>query len=74
MSAAVQSHERDMKTTDGEHDAANAIPYEESRPLAQRLRRPLMIAGPVLVLLIAGYFYLFGGRYFMSGLTTGAVK
>jgi membrane fusion protein (multidrug efflux system) len=63
MSAAIQPHESDMKTTDGEHDAANAIPYTESRPLAQRLRRPLMIAGPVVVLLIAGYFYLFGGRY-----------
>jgi membrane fusion protein, multidrug efflux system len=33
------------------------------RPLRQRLRLPLMIAGPVLVLLVAGYWYLTGGRY-----------
>jgi membrane fusion protein, multidrug efflux system len=33
------------------------------RPLRQRLRLPLMLAGPVLVLLAAGYWYLTGGRY-----------
>jgi membrane fusion protein (multidrug efflux system) len=33
------------------------------RPLRQRLRLPLMVAGPVLVLLVAGYWYLTGGRY-----------
>ena len=33
------------------------------RSLRQRLRLPLMIAGPVVVLLIAGYWYLTGGRY-----------
>ena len=33
------------------------------RPLRQRLRLPLMIAGPVLVVLVAGYWYLTGGRY-----------
>jgi membrane fusion protein (multidrug efflux system) len=33
------------------------------RSLAQRLRLPLLIAGPLVVLLIAGYFYLVGGRY-----------
>jgi membrane fusion protein, multidrug efflux system len=31
--------------------------------LRQRLRLPLMIAGPVVVLLTAGYWYLTGGRY-----------
>ncbi len=33
------------------------------RPLRQRLRLPLMLAGPILVLLAAGYWYLTGGRY-----------
>lgn len=33
------------------------------RPLRQRLRLPLMIAGPVAVFLVAGYWYLTGGRY-----------
>jgi membrane fusion protein, multidrug efflux system len=33
------------------------------RPLRQRLRLPLMLAGPVLVLLAGGYWYLTGGRY-----------
>src|SRR5262249_26087497 len=33
------------------------------RPLRQRLRLPLMVAGPVLVLLAGGYWYLTGGRY-----------
>ena len=32
------------------------------RPLRQRLRLPLMLAGPILVLLAAGYWYLTGGR------------
>jgi membrane fusion protein (multidrug efflux system) len=33
------------------------------RPLRQRLRLPLMILGPVLVLLVAGWWYLTSGRY-----------
>ena len=33
------------------------------RLLRQRLRLPLMLAGPVLVLLAAGYWYLTSGRY-----------
>ena len=33
------------------------------RPLRQRLRLPLMLAGPILVLFAAGYWYLTGGRY-----------
>ena len=32
-------------------------------PLRQRLRLPLMIAGPVLVLLVAAWWYLTSGRY-----------
>ncbi len=34
-----------------------------SRPLRQRLRLPLMIAGPVLVLIAATWWYLTSGRY-----------
>ena len=34
-----------------------------ARPLRQRLRLPLMIAGPVLVLLVATWWYLTSGRY-----------
>ena len=34
-----------------------------ARPLRQRLRLPLMIAGPVLVLLVASWWYLTSGRY-----------
>jgi membrane fusion protein, multidrug efflux system len=33
------------------------------RPLRQRLRLPLMLAGPILVLLAGGYWYLTTGRY-----------
>ena len=33
------------------------------RPLRQRLRLPLMVAGPAVVLLAAGYWYLTSGRY-----------
>jgi membrane fusion protein (multidrug efflux system) len=33
------------------------------RPLRQRLRLPLMLAGPIVVLLGAAYWYLTGGRY-----------
>jgi membrane fusion protein (multidrug efflux system) len=33
------------------------------RPWRQRLRLPLMLAGPIIVLLAAGYWYLTTGRY-----------
>jgi membrane fusion protein, multidrug efflux system len=33
------------------------------RPLRQRLRLPLMLAGPIVVLLAAGYWYLTTGRF-----------
>jgi len=33
------------------------------RPLRQRLRLPLMVAGPAVVLIAAGYWYLTSGRY-----------
>lgn len=35
----------------------------QRQPLRQRLRLPLMLAGPILVILGAAYWYLTGGRY-----------
>src|SRR4029077_8942289 len=35
----------------------------ERRPLGQRLRLPLMLIAPIVVVAGAGYFYLTGGRY-----------
>jgi membrane fusion protein (multidrug efflux system) len=46
---------------EAEKDAAGARPPR--RTLGQRLRWPLMIGGPVLLLAVAGYFLLTGGRF-----------
>ena len=35
----------------------------QNRPLRQRLRLPLMLAGPIVVALAAGWWYLTSGRY-----------
>ena len=43
-------------------DSRSAI-AKRHRSLRQRLRLPLMLVGPALVLLAAGYWYLTGGRY-----------
>jgi membrane fusion protein, multidrug efflux system len=60
-------------TSSAENDAAaigtRRAPLEgraiaaRRRPLRQRLRFPLMVGGPVLVLLAAGFWYLTTGRY-----------
>ena len=60
-------------TTSAENDASISTlraPLEgrsavlgRRRPLRQRLRLPLMLAGPILVLLAAAYWYVTGGRY-----------
>jgi membrane fusion protein (multidrug efflux system) len=42
---------------------ARPVIARRPRPLRQRVRLPLMITGPVVVLLVAGYWYLTGGRY-----------
>jgi membrane fusion protein, multidrug efflux system len=39
------------------------IATRPSRPLRQRLRLPLMLAGPILVLIAASWWYLTTGRY-----------
>lgn len=41
----------------------SVLPGRGRRPLAQRLRLPLMVAGPLAVLIFGGYFYVTGGRY-----------
>jgi membrane fusion protein, multidrug efflux system len=45
----------------GERDPG--IISRPTRPLRQRLRLPLMLAGPIVVLLAAGWWYLTSGRY-----------
>ena len=34
-----------------------------NEPAPSKLRRPLMIGGPLLVIVVAAYFYITGGRY-----------
>jgi len=43
--------------------AVRAMLGASRRPLRQRLRLPLMLFGPALVLLLAAWWYLTGGRY-----------
>ncbi len=49
------------KTAEGPHPVVSI--GQRKRPLAQRLRLPLMLGVPLLALIVAGYFYLVGGRY-----------
>ncbi len=44
-------------------DRGAAVATRPSRPLRQRLRLPLMLAGPILVLIAASWWYLTSGRY-----------
>jgi membrane fusion protein (multidrug efflux system) len=44
-------------------DRDTPILTRPSRPLRQRLRLPLMLAGPIVVLLAASWWYLTSGRY-----------
>jgi membrane fusion protein, multidrug efflux system len=52
---------RGFRRVFGERDAAVAT--HPSRPLRQRLRLPLMLAGPILVLIAGSWWYLTSGRY-----------
>jgi membrane fusion protein (multidrug efflux system) len=52
---------RGFRRVFGERDAALAT--RPSRPLRQRLRMPLMLAGPILVLIAGSWWYLTSGRY-----------
>ena len=61
MNSAVDTQARERIAEDREHE--EDVAAIEERTLGQRLRLPLMIAGPVVVLLGAMYFYLVGARY-----------
>jgi membrane fusion protein, multidrug efflux system len=52
---------RGFSRVGGERDPG--IISRPTRPLRQRLRLPLMLAGPIVVLLAAGWWYLTSGRY-----------
>jgi membrane fusion protein, multidrug efflux system len=49
-----------LRRTFGDRSGRVAAP---TRPLRQRLRLPLMLAGPLVVALVAGWWYLTSGRY-----------
>ena len=58
--------ESEVKHVEREHLGGRASERKrllESRPLRQRLRMPLMLLAPIVVVAGAGYFYLTGGRY-----------
>ena len=55
---------RGFRRVFGERDASLA--GRQSRPLRQRLRLPLMLAGPIVVLIGATWWYLTSGRYVSS--------
>src|SRR5258708_31716248 len=59
----AQTHNREHLAADEELLTSDTIVSTKQRSLGERLRLPLMLLAPLLVLLIAGYFYLFGGRY-----------
>ena len=52
---------RGFRRVFGDRDASLAS--RRSRPLRQRLRLPLMLAGPILVLIAGSWWYLTSGRY-----------
>jgi membrane fusion protein (multidrug efflux system) len=64
MNRTAQAHSRaDVVQIPGERVSAPEPPAAIARPLRERLRLPLMIIAPAIVLAIALYFYLTGGRY-----------
>ncbi|HVC56777.1 MAG TPA: HlyD family secretion protein [Stellaceae bacterium] len=52
---------RDFRRITGGRDPSVAT--QPSRPLRQRVRLPLMVAGPILVLIAASWWYVTSGRY-----------
>ena len=44
-------------------DRSASVATRSGRPLRQRLRLPLMLAGPIVVLIGASWWYLTSGRY-----------
>ncbi len=41
----------------------NQLPGDQTLPLSERVRLPLMIAGPVLLLIVGVFYYVASGRY-----------
>src|SRR6187551_3341213 len=62
MNAVVkpQNFQHERRNQEDSSTVSDAAP---PRTLGERLRLPLMIAGPLLILSAVGYFYFFGGRY-----------
>lgn len=60
MNAVVKESEIDELEPQPEAAPTDISPVRGRR---ERLRLPLLIAGPLLLAIVAGYFYLFGGRY-----------
>jgi membrane fusion protein (multidrug efflux system) len=60
-SADNEAPTRGFRRVFGDRDATRA--GWRSRPLRQRLRLPLMLAGPIVVLIGASWWYLTSGRY-----------
>jgi membrane fusion protein (multidrug efflux system) len=52
---------RGFRRVFGDRDAS--LSSRSSRPLRQRLRLPLMLAGPIVVVIAASWWYLTSGRY-----------
>jgi membrane fusion protein, multidrug efflux system len=52
---------RGLRRVMGDHGVSVAT--RPGRPLRQRLRLPLMLAGPIVVLIAASWWYLISGRY-----------
>ncbi|MGH7062338.1 MAG: biotin/lipoyl-binding protein, partial [Stellaceae bacterium] len=44
-------------------DRGSGVVSRPTRSLRQRLRLPLMLAGPIVVVIAAGWWYLTSGRY-----------
>ena len=61
MNAVVKESASEAAANDA--GAAASAPAATPRALRQRLRLPLLIAGPLVILGAAGYFYLVSGRY-----------
>ncbi|MGC2203747.1 MAG: HlyD family secretion protein [Stellaceae bacterium] len=62
MTSSAESDTAAIGNLRAPHDSRPAAGVRR-RPLRQRLRLPLMLAGPIVVLLAAGYWFLTTGRY-----------
>jgi membrane fusion protein (multidrug efflux system) len=63
VSTEEQAPIRGLRRVSDDRDLAVSAPGRRTRPLRQRLRLPLMLAGPLVVAVVATWWYLTGGRY-----------